>query len=113
MIVADNKMKEHHGNDLFSYVLTIMSVVSKIFKDASIGNRMTVALVNFSILQNQEYVLGKGNTNSSVMLTNFCHWQRKYNDPNDNSPQHHDTALLLTRSVKLLVFILLSLFLGC
>ncbi|TMS38778.1 hypothetical protein L596_005423 [Steinernema carpocapsae] len=30
-------------------------------------------------------------------LQNFCQWQQNYNDRNDDAPNHHDVAILLTR----------------
>lgn len=35
---------------------------------------------------------------AAEMLKSFCYWQ-KLNNPDEPSPEHHDAALLLTRSV--------------
>ncbi|XP_071450367.1 A disintegrin and metalloproteinase with thrombospondin motifs 20 [Hetaerina americana] len=102
MVVADRKMLEYHGDELVSYVLTLMSIVSLIYKDASIGNPVTVAVVNL-IQANEDFSSppSRGShthgTSATDMLRNFCSWQHKMNHYDDNSPQHHDTALLLTR----------------
>ncbi|XP_046400011.1 A disintegrin and metalloproteinase with thrombospondin motifs 9-like isoform X2 [Ischnura elegans] len=102
MVVADRKMIEYHGSELASYVLTLMSIVSRIYKDASIGNPMTVAVVNlieadedFSNPSRRSHH-HKG-TSATDMLRNFCSWQHKMNHYDDREPRHHDTALLLTR----------------
>uniref|UniRef100_A0A023EZL6 Putative a disintegrin and metalloproteinase with thrombospondin motifs 9 n=1 Tax=Triatoma infestans TaxID=30076 RepID=A0A023EZL6_TRIIF len=102
MIVADEKMKDYHGEGLDSYVLTLMSTVSLIFNDVSIGNRMSVAVVKFYVFQHQELKISKtvnnnNNTRASKMLTEFCKWQYKNNDKDDRSPEHYDAAMLLTR----------------
>lgn len=86
-----------------------------IYKDASLGNPVHIAVVRLMMLRDQEFVLpssGDDSTNSketyefvenrpgksaSEMLRNFCKWQRVFNDPDDSNPLHHDTALLLTR----------------
>lgn len=98
--------------------------VSLIYKDASLGNPVHIAVVRMLLLKDQEFVLpsaGGGSDGSegngigiispellsldnrpgksaSEMLRNFCKWQKSFNDPDDNSDLHHDTALLLTRS---------------
>jgi len=38
-------------------------------------------------------------SNAASTLRNFCSWQHENNDPDDSSPFHHDTAVLLTRCV--------------
>jgi hypothetical protein len=40
---------------------------------------------------------GAFGTSASDMLRNFCKWQKEHNELDDASPEHHDTALLLTR----------------
>ncbi len=91
--------------------------VSLIYKDASIGNPVHIAVVRMLLLKDQEFVLrqqqvlqpgakssrdaddddkDKGKS-ASEMLRNFCKWQRVFNDPDDSSSLHHDTALLITR----------------
>lgn len=35
---------------------------------------------------------------AAEMLKQFCQWQKR-NNPDEPSPEHHDAALLLTRSV--------------
>ncbi|XP_073974376.1 ADAM metallopeptidase with thrombospondin type 1 motif A isoform X2 [Rhodnius prolixus] len=99
MIVADKKMKDYHGSGLISYVLTLMSTVSLIFNDVSIGNRMSVAVVKFFVFEHQDIIMSNNNNNTkaSKILTKFCEWQYKHNEKDDRSPNHHDAAMLLTR----------------
>ncbi|KAI9551632.1 hypothetical protein GHT06_021967 [Daphnia sinensis] len=116
LVVADGKMVSYHGDNLVHYILTLMSVVSLIYKDASLGNPVQIAVVRMLLLKDQEFVLTSSTDEStssskeshelldsrpgksaSEMLRNFCKWQRVFNDVDDASPYHHDTALLLTR----------------
>ena len=89
--------------------------MSLIYKDVSLGNLVQIAVVRMLLLKDQEFVLTSASDDSansreshemldnrpgksaSEMLRNFCKWQRSFNDPNDASASHHDTALLLTR----------------
>lgn len=85
-----------------------------IYKDASLGNPVHIAVVRVMMLRDYEFVLASGDEpangretyefvehrpgkSASEMLRNFCKWQRVHNDPDDRSSMHHDTALLLTR----------------
>ncbi|XP_050542210.1 A disintegrin and metalloproteinase with thrombospondin motifs 20-like isoform X1 [Daktulosphaira vitifoliae] len=99
MVVADKKMSEYHGHELNNYILTLMSIVSKIYKDKSIGNPMHIAVVKLVILRDNlvESRNRLGGIAAADMLHRFCEWQAYHNDENDSSNNHHDTALLLTR----------------
>ncbi|CAG7823520.1 unnamed protein product [Allacma fusca] len=100
MVAADTTMTAYHGANLRHYILTLLSIVALVYRDASIGNPINIALVNLHILKNKDFAR---KTNSSTglsasdMLRNFCKWQRDMNELDDNSILHHDTALLLTR----------------
>ncbi|XP_054751596.2 A disintegrin and metalloproteinase with thrombospondin motifs 1-like [Lytechinus pictus] len=98
MVVADHKMVEHHGRGVQLYVLTLVAVVSKIFRDPSIGNAINVTLVELRILQS----VNDGphiSSNAPATLKNFCTWQQQQNQAEDSHPHHYDTAILLTRYV--------------
>uniref|UniRef100_A0A3Q3N3D4 ADAM metallopeptidase with thrombospondin type 1 motif 20 n=1 Tax=Mastacembelus armatus TaxID=205130 RepID=A0A3Q3N3D4_9TELE len=95
MVTADAKMMQHHGNNLEHYILTIMSVVSKIM-DPSVGNLINIMIVKLVIIHNEQ----EGPTvsfNAATTLHNFCTWQQSQNVQDDSHPSHHDTALLITR----------------
>uniref|UniRef100_A0A671UNF6 ADAM metallopeptidase with thrombospondin type 1 motif 9 n=1 Tax=Sparus aurata TaxID=8175 RepID=A0A671UNF6_SPAAU len=89
MLVADSKMVEHHGSNLQHYILTLMSIVSSIYKDPSIGN-----LINIVIVKLDGPVIS---FNAQTTLKNFCIWQQSQNILDDNHHSHHDTAILITR----------------
>lgn len=58
MVAVDRKMQEYHGQNINAYVLTLMSIVSSIYADASIGNSINVAVVHILLLKddlNVEY----------------------------------------------------------
>lgn len=50
MVAVDRKMQEYHGKNINAYVLTLMSIVSNIYADASIGNSINVAVVHILLL---------------------------------------------------------------
>ncbi|XP_025423198.1 A disintegrin and metalloproteinase with thrombospondin motifs 9-like isoform X2 [Sipha flava] len=100
MIVADKKMADYHGEELHSYILTLMSIVSKIYKDKSIGNPMHIAVVKLVVLRDIHFAENRNRMGGIVaadMLQKFCEWQTYHNDENDSSGNHHDAAILLTR----------------
>jgi hypothetical protein len=41
------------------------------------------------------------NERAQDTLKDFCRWQKEHNDPDEDSPNHHDVAILLTRCVPL------------
>ncbi|XP_056131168.1 A disintegrin and metalloproteinase with thrombospondin motifs 9-like isoform X2 [Lampris incognitus] len=96
MLVADSKMVEHHGSNLQHYILTLMSIVSSIYKDPSIGNLINIVIVKLVIINNEQDgpVIS---FNAQTTLKNFCIWQQSQNILDDSHPSHHDTAILITR----------------
>lgn len=56
LVAVDRKMQEYHGSDIKEYVLTLMSIVSSIYADASIGNSINVAVVHILLLQDDLHV---------------------------------------------------------
>uniref|UniRef100_A0A8C6VYZ8 ADAM metallopeptidase with thrombospondin type 1 motif 9 n=1 Tax=Nothobranchius furzeri TaxID=105023 RepID=A0A8C6VYZ8_NOTFU len=96
MLVADSKMVEHHGSNLQHYILTLMSIVSSIYKDPSIGNLINIVIVKLVII-NEELDGPVISFNAQTTLKNFCIWQQSQNVLDDNHHSHHDTAILITR----------------
>lgn len=56
LVAVDRKMQEYHGQNIKTYVLTLMSIVSSIYADASIGNSINVAVVHILLLQDDLHV---------------------------------------------------------
>uniref|UniRef100_A0A8C8R543 ADAM metallopeptidase with thrombospondin type 1 motif 7 n=1 Tax=Pelusios castaneus TaxID=367368 RepID=A0A8C8R543_9SAUR len=97
LVVADTKMVEYHGSEnIEKYVLTIMNMVAGIFHDASIGNRINIAIVRLILLEDEEEGL-KITHHADNTLKSFCKWQKSINVKGDAHPLHHDIAVLLTR----------------
>ena len=85
--------------DLCVFLCGILQV-ALIYKDASIGNPMNIAVVKLFVLKDIQLATRhhqQSGISAPDMLRAFCAWQSKHNDPNDASPHHHDSALLLTR----------------
>ncbi|XP_059608561.1 A disintegrin and metalloproteinase with thrombospondin motifs 20 isoform X2 [Phlebotomus argentipes] len=92
LVAVDKKMQEYHGDAIQEYVLTLMSIVSSIFSDASIGNSLNVAVVHILLLKHD--LVPNSNhigVSASSMLAEFCKMKQRYHS------FQHDTALLLTR----------------
>ncbi|KAK4327802.1 hypothetical protein Pmani_001728, partial [Petrolisthes manimaculis] len=106
MVVVDNKMAQYHGRHVTQYVLTLMSVVALIFRDATIGHHIDIAVVEV-MREDREFITSKrGYENGSEaptgksaeeMLKGFCKWQQLDLKRNPTHPRRFDTALLLTR----------------
>ncbi|EMP27287.1 A disintegrin and metalloproteinase with thrombospondin motifs 12, partial [Chelonia mydas] len=97
LVVADSKMIEYHGSDnVESYILTIINMVTGLFHDPSIGNAIHIVLVRLILLEEEEQGL-KIVHHADKTLASFCKWQKSINPKNDVNPIHHDVAVLLTR----------------
>ncbi|XP_029407527.2 A disintegrin and metalloproteinase with thrombospondin motifs 9 isoform X2 [Bactrocera dorsalis] len=86
LVAVDKTMSEFHGNDLKSYILTLISIVSNIYADASIGNSIYITVANILILRDDR----RKATSASAMLKDFCGVVSKQG-------YHYDTAMLITR----------------
>ncbi|XP_019351519.1 A disintegrin and metalloproteinase with thrombospondin motifs 12 isoform X1 [Alligator mississippiensis] len=97
LVVADSKMIEYHGSDnVESYILTIMNMVTGLFHDPSIGNAIHIVLVRLILLEEEEQGL-KIVHHADKTLASFCKWQKSINPKSDVNPIHHDVAVLITR----------------
>ncbi|KAL7727530.1 hypothetical protein ACLKA6_000090, partial [Drosophila palustris] len=91
LIAVDTTMIEFHKSDLNSYILTLFSIVSDIFSDASIGNSIHISLINLLSLRDPfPNERGRNHGSSSEKLKRFCSFLTK-------SQYHYDTAMLITR----------------
>ncbi|XP_043456245.1 A disintegrin and metalloproteinase with thrombospondin motifs 12 isoform X2 [Prionailurus bengalensis] len=97
LVVADTKMIEYHGSDnVESYILTIMNMVTGLFHNPSIGNAIHIVVVRLILLEEEEQGL-KIVHHAEKTLSSFCKWQKSINPKSDLNPAHHDVAVLLTR----------------
>lgn len=50
LVAVDSKMEEYHGEHMKNYVLILMSIVSSIYLDPTIGNAIKVAVVHILLI---------------------------------------------------------------
>lgn len=98
LVVADESMADAHGEDLQHYLLTLMSVVARLYKHPSILNPISVVVVGFMVLGGADKG-PKVSSNAALTLRNFCSWQKKLNKHSDKHPDYWDTAILFTKQV--------------
>ncbi|XP_069137146.1 A disintegrin and metalloproteinase with thrombospondin motifs 6-like [Argopecten irradians] len=97
MVVVDPAMVEYYRNeDVKTYVLTIMNMVATLFHEASIGNALNLVIVRLVLLEDPPEELQLSH-HADKSLRSFCKWQKKMNFKDDDHPNHHDVAILLTR----------------
>ncbi|RWS10942.1 disintegrin and metalloproteinase with thrombospondin motifs 9-like protein [Dinothrombium tinctorium] len=95
MVVADSSMVNYHKGNLTNYLYELMTTVSDIYRDASIGNWIDIAVVQLGFMETYEREGSK--VEAGVKLSEFCKWQAAHNYGSDDHPFHHDFAILLTR----------------
>lgn len=90
LIAVDNTMVEFHGGDLKSYILTLFSIVSNIFADASIGYSIKLSLLNLLEFSSEARNGPDRASSTNEKLNSFCSdlTRRGY---------HYDTSILITR----------------
>ncbi|KAL3982766.1 Thrombospondin type 1 domain family protein [Acanthocheilonema viteae] len=96
LVVADNKMLLYHQNNLENYVLTLFSTVASIYRHPSLRAAINIIVTRLIVLKH-EAAGPHISDNAQDTLQQFCRWQETYNDKNDDAPNHHDVAILLTR----------------
>ncbi|XP_055689829.1 A disintegrin and metalloproteinase with thrombospondin motifs 7 [Lutzomyia longipalpis] len=99
LVVADSTMMTFHEHgDVQTYLLTIMNMVSSLYKDHTIGNLVHIVVVKILLLDEEEAEEELNVSHAAeATLANFCRWQRKLNPKDDDDPHHHDVAILVTR----------------
>ncbi|XP_051970716.1 A disintegrin and metalloproteinase with thrombospondin motifs 18-like [Xyrauchen texanus] len=93
LVVADRKMMEKHGREnITTYVLTVMNMVSSLFKDGTIGTDINIVVVSLLLLEKDPLGLSV-NHHADQSLNSFCQWQSGLIGKNG---KRHDHAVLLT-----------------
>lgn len=101
LVVADKKTVAYHGEEeIETYILTIMNIVAKLFRDPSLGNAVNVIVTRIILLKEKQPNLQISH-HAGQTLSSFCKWQETIKQ-NENSilsyaENHHDNAILLTR----------------
>ncbi|VDD89911.1 unnamed protein product [Enterobius vermicularis] len=101
LAVADYSMFLYHQNNLENYLLTLFSTViekeaASIYRHPSLNAAINIVLVKITVLK-QRMPEFEGEVARDI-LSAFCRWQKHINDPNEDSLNHHDVALFLTRN---------------
>ncbi|XP_068882689.1 A disintegrin and metalloproteinase with thrombospondin motifs 18 isoform X1 [Aphelocoma coerulescens] len=93
LVVADKKMLEKHGKEnVTTYILTVMNMVSSLFKDGTIGSDINIIVVSLLLLEQEPSGL-LINHHADQSLNSFCQWQSALVGKNG---KRHDHAILLT-----------------
>ncbi|XP_068167394.1 A disintegrin and metalloproteinase with thrombospondin motifs 18 isoform X2 [Antennarius striatus] len=93
LVVADKKMLEKHGRDnVTTYILTVMNMVSSLFKDGTIGTDINIVVVSLLLLEQDPLGLTISH-NADQSLNSFCQWQSGLAG---KGGKRHDHAVLLT-----------------
>ncbi|XP_074610402.1 A disintegrin and metalloproteinase with thrombospondin motifs 20-like isoform X2 [Acropora palmata] len=99
LVVADQTMVNAFGSkaDLQSYILTLMGVVSQVYRDRSIGNSINIVVVKIAFLETNEPGIDIS-SDATRTLRSFCRWQKRVMMKPKTHPEHHDVAILLTKT---------------
>ncbi|XP_037641856.1 A disintegrin and metalloproteinase with thrombospondin motifs 16 [Sebastes umbrosus] len=93
LVVVDRKMMDNHGQEnITTYVLTVLNMVSSLFKDGTIGGNINIVIVGLVLLDEEQDGLVI-NHHADHTLNSFCHWQSTLGG---REGRHHDHAILLT-----------------
>uniref|UniRef100_A0A8C8ZJ62 A disintegrin and metalloproteinase with thrombospondin motifs 18 n=1 Tax=Prolemur simus TaxID=1328070 RepID=A0A8C8ZJ62_PROSS len=93
LVVADKRMVEKHGKgNVTTYILTVMNMVSSLFKDGTIGSDINIVVVSLILLEQEPGGL-LINHHADQSLNSFCQWQSALIGKNG---KRHDHAILLT-----------------
>ncbi|XP_071956921.1 A disintegrin and metalloproteinase with thrombospondin motifs 1-like [Antedon mediterranea] len=97
LIVTDDEMTSFHGDGLETYLSTLISMVSTLYKSPILENSATIRFVKWIQLEHMQdgFVVGY---EASDTLRQFCDWQFNvlHIDLNETTPDI-DVAVLLTR----------------
>ncbi|XP_037548481.1 A disintegrin and metalloproteinase with thrombospondin motifs 6 [Nematolebias whitei] len=103
LVVADKMMVGYHGRkDIEHYILSVMNIVAKLYRDASLGNVVNVIVTRLIVLTEDQPNL-EINHHADKSLDSFCKWQRSILSHHssgsipENGMAHHDNAVLITR----------------
>ncbi|ETE69425.1 A disintegrin and metalloproteinase with thrombospondin motifs 6, partial [Ophiophagus hannah] len=104
LVVADKMMVGYHGRkDIEHYILSVMNIVAKLYRDSSLGNVVNIIVTRLIVLTEDQPNL-EINHHADKSLDSFCKWQKSVlshqSDGNtipENGIAHHDNAVLITR----------------
>jgi len=94
MVTADYHMYLYH-TDPQTYVLTLMAIVSSIYRHPSIENLVKIVVVKMMILRTEKENEPFDYPFAETQLQKFRSWQSERNEM--SGPEHWDAAIFLTR----------------
>ncbi|XP_008832791.1 A disintegrin and metalloproteinase with thrombospondin motifs 16 [Nannospalax galili] len=93
LVVVDRTMMQSHGHgNITTYVLTVLNMVSALFKDGAIGGNINIAVVGLILLEEEQPGLVISH-HADHTLSSFCQWQSGLMGKDGT---RHDHAILLT-----------------
>ncbi|KAM4875937.1 A disintegrin and metalloproteinase with thrombospondin motifs 16 [Thomomys bottae] len=93
LVVVDSEMMRNHGHsNITTYVLTVLNMVSALFKDGTIGGNINIAIVGLILLEDEQPGLVISH-HADRTLSSFCQWQSGLMGKDGT---RHDHAILLT-----------------
>ncbi|KAI4889348.1 hypothetical protein NFI96_011542, partial [Prochilodus magdalenae] len=93
LVVVDRNMIENHGHEnITTYVLTVLNMVSTLFKDGTIGGDINIVIVGLILLHDDQEGLVVSH-HADHTLNSFCQWQSSLAG---QEGRRHDHAILLT-----------------
>ncbi|XP_064624818.1 A disintegrin and metalloproteinase with thrombospondin motifs 6-like [Lineus longissimus] len=100
LVVADKTMAAKYGKrKVENYLLTVMNIVSQLYRDASIGNMIQIVVTRIIVLMHHQTKLYLTH-HADKSLKSFCQWQKSINSPQErrkSKAPRHDNAILITR----------------
>uniref|UniRef100_A0A3P8R769 ADAM metallopeptidase with thrombospondin type 1 motif, 6 n=1 Tax=Astatotilapia calliptera TaxID=8154 RepID=A0A3P8R769_ASTCA len=76
LVVADKMMVGYHGRkDIEHYILSVMNIVAKLYRDASLGNVVNIIVTRLIVLTEDQPNL-EINHHADKSLDSFCKWQK-------------------------------------
>ncbi|XP_078720109.1 A disintegrin and metalloproteinase with thrombospondin motifs 16-like [Lampetra fluviatilis] len=95
LVVVDPRMVANHGRaSVSTYVLTILNIVSSLFRDGTIGSNINLVVVGLVLLEEDQPGLVI-NHHADQTLSSFCQWQSGVTAAGRHGGRH-DHAVLLT-----------------
>uniref|UniRef100_A0A8C4QKM8 Peptidase M12B domain-containing protein n=1 Tax=Eptatretus burgeri TaxID=7764 RepID=A0A8C4QKM8_EPTBU len=93
LVVADRRLLEKHaGENITMYLLTVLNMVSALFKDGTIGKKIDIVVVGIVLLEEDQPGLSISH-HADHTLNSFCQWQAGLVR---HGAARHDHAILLT-----------------
>ncbi|XP_012140615.2 A disintegrin and metalloproteinase with thrombospondin motifs 7 isoform X2 [Megachile rotundata] len=100
LLVLDKTVLDYHKNfDVGNYVLTLLNMAAGLLHDVSLGILMELSIARIIKMHIQDDEMSLAATkDADKTLKYFQEWQHMINPGDDTHPNHHDCAVLITKS---------------